>query len=215
MRTRRQRGSTKREAVVSAALAIADQDGLAGLTIRAVADRVGAPTMSLYTHFRNKNELLDLMLMEIAARIYICERHPTWQAEMLALCRRVYHLLSEHPKWIPLLSRPVWPVELPLREHMLKLMVDDGIAAADGLMAVGDSWCAVAFVGATGAMPELAVAARNARNSCTNFVSRGESGPSSRSSTGTPKAVPKYVTTRDHQHHGSTLLVSTWRYPSA
>jgi AcrR family transcriptional regulator len=110
MRTRRQRGSTKREAVVSAALAIADQDGLAGLTIRAVADRVGAPTMSLYTHFRNKNELLDLMLMEIAARIYICERHPTWQAEMLALCRRVYHLLSEHPKWIPLLSRPVWPV---------------------------------------------------------------------------------------------------------
>src|SRR5450755_1938071 len=49
---------------------------------------------------------------------------------------------------------------------------------------------------------------REKQSSCTNFVSRGESGPSSRSSTGTPKAVPKYATTRDHQHHGSTLHVA-------
>jgi len=95
--------------------------------------------MSLYTHFRNKKELLDFMLEGIAARIYVCERHPTWQAEMLALARRVYRLLNEHPKWIPLLSRPVWPVELPFREHLLKLMVDDGIPPAEGLMAVSST----------------------------------------------------------------------------
>jgi AcrR family transcriptional regulator len=125
--------------VVDAALAAADEDGLHGLTIRAVAARVSAPPMSLYTHFRNKNELLDLMLERVAAQIYVCEWHSTWQAELLALCRRVYRLLNAHPNWIPLLSRPVWPVELPLREHMLKLMVDDGIPAADALVAVSSA----------------------------------------------------------------------------
>ncbi len=139
MRRQRPRGSTTREAVVAAALAAVDHAGVNGLTIRAVADRVGAPPMSLYSHFRNKKELLDFMLEGVAARIYVCERHPTWQAEMLALSRRVYRLLSEHPKWIPLLSRPVWPVELPLREHLLKLMVNDGIPPAKGLMAVSSA----------------------------------------------------------------------------
>ncbi len=139
MRIQRPRGSTTREAVIAAALAAVDQDGVAGLTIRAVAERVGAPPMSLYSHFRNKKELLDFMLEGVAARIYLCERHSTWQAELLALCRRVYRLLSEHPKWIPLLSRPVWPVELPLREHLLKLMVNDGIPPAEGLLVVSSA----------------------------------------------------------------------------
>ncbi|HEX3849399.1 MAG TPA: TetR/AcrR family transcriptional regulator [Polyangiaceae bacterium] len=139
MRNQRPRGSTTREAVVAAALAAVDQDGVDGLTIRAVADRVGAPPMSLYSHFRSKEELLDFMLEGVAARIYAGERHPTWQAEMLALCRRVYRLLSEHPRWIPLLSRPVWPVQLPLREHLLKLMINDGIPSADGLLAVSSA----------------------------------------------------------------------------
>jgi AcrR family transcriptional regulator len=125
--------------VIAAALAAVDQDGVDGLTIRAVADRVGAPPMSLYSQFRNKKELLDFMLEGVAARIYVCQRHPTWQAEMLALCRRAYRLLSEHPKWIPLLSRPVWPVELPLREHLLTLMVNDGIPAAEALLALSSA----------------------------------------------------------------------------
>ena len=136
MRRQRPRGSTTREAVVAAALAVAAQDGVDGLTIRAVADRVGAPAMSLYTHFRNKHELLDLMLAEIAARIYVCESHPTWQGEMLALCRRVYRLLSGHSAWLALLSRPVWPVGLPAVEHILELMAVAGIPAEEGRLAV-------------------------------------------------------------------------------
>jgi AcrR family transcriptional regulator len=134
MRTRRPRGATTREAVVNAALAIADQNGLDHVKIRAVADRVGAPPMSLYTHFRNKDELLDLMLAEIAARMYLCEWHPTWQAELIAMCRRMYHLFTDHPMWIQLLSRPTWLAEMPVREHLLELMADDGIEAADGLL---------------------------------------------------------------------------------
>jgi AcrR family transcriptional regulator len=139
MRTQRPRGSTTRDAVVSAALAVADRDGVGGLTIRSVADLVGAPPMSLYTHFKNKSELLDLMYAEIAGRMYCGESHATWQAELLALCRRVRDLLAAHPRWIPLLSRPVSPLAIPVRERVLKLMVADGIAAIDALLALSSA----------------------------------------------------------------------------
>jgi AcrR family transcriptional regulator len=90
--------------------------------------------MSLYTHFSNKNELLDLMLAEIAARMYLCEWHPTWQAELIAMCRRIYRLFTDHPTWIQLLSRPTWLAEMPVRQHLLELMADEGREAADGLL---------------------------------------------------------------------------------
>jgi AcrR family transcriptional regulator len=95
--------------------------------------------MSLYTHFRNKSELLDLMLDEIAARVFRCEWQSTWQAELLAMCRRVRDLFTEHPRWISLLSRSVWSAEMPLKEHVLKLMVEDGIAETDGLTALSST----------------------------------------------------------------------------
>jgi DNA-binding transcriptional regulator YbjK len=47
MRKQRPRGTITRDAVVSAGLVVADRDGVEQLTIRAVADQVGAPAMSL------------------------------------------------------------------------------------------------------------------------------------------------------------------------
>jgi AcrR family transcriptional regulator len=140
MRKQRPRGTITREAVVNAALSVADRDGVERLTIRAVSDLVGAPPMSLYTHFGNKNELLDLMYVEISRRMYMYEAHPTWQAELTALCQRVRRLLTEHPRWVPLLARPSPPLAVPLRESILKLMVADGLGATDALMSLS---CAV------------------------------------------------------------------------
>ena len=48
--------------IVAAAIALADADGLDGLSMRRVAERLGVGTMSLYTYVPSKAELLDLML---------------------------------------------------------------------------------------------------------------------------------------------------------
>lgn len=134
MRKQRPRGSITRDALVNAALLVADRDGIERLTIRAVADALGAPPMSLYTHFANKNELLDLMYAEIARRAYLYEGHESWQSELLALAHRIRSLLSEHPHWTPLLARPVPPLEVTLREQVLRLMVADQMSSVDALM---------------------------------------------------------------------------------
>ena len=52
--------------VVNAAIAIADVDGLAGLSMRRVADRLDVGTMSLYRYVPAKAELLDLMFDRVS-----------------------------------------------------------------------------------------------------------------------------------------------------
>jgi AcrR family transcriptional regulator len=127
MRNQRPRGTITGEAVLGAALAIVDSAGIEGLTIRAVARQVGAPPMSLYSHFANKEELLDLMYGEIVRRMYVDHGQPTWQEELFVLCRHIRAVLLEHPRWTPFLARPLKPVSVPVRERILSLMTDDGM----------------------------------------------------------------------------------------
>lgn len=47
--------------VVTAAVALADRDGLATLTIRRLAEELGVSTMSVYTHVNSRDDLLVLM----------------------------------------------------------------------------------------------------------------------------------------------------------
>jgi AcrR family transcriptional regulator len=126
-RRQRPRGTITRDAVVFAALAVVDRVGCHSLTIRAVARQVGAPPMSLYTHFANKDELLDLMYAEVIRHLYSDERHETWQEELLALCRRIYATLIQHPNWMPLLGRAAKSMDVPVRERLLAMMAKDEI----------------------------------------------------------------------------------------
>lgn len=126
MRQQRPRGTTTKEAVVNAALDVVDRVGIDALTIRAVARRVGAPPMSLYTHFANKEELIDLMYAEVASRLYADTGHDTWEDELLALGHQVRSVLLRHPRWTPLLSRPASAATVAVRERVLRMMTDAG-----------------------------------------------------------------------------------------
>jgi AcrR family transcriptional regulator len=57
------REATRRE-ILDAAWEIARQDGLAALTLRAVAERIGMRSPSLYSHFDSKNAIYDAMFAE-------------------------------------------------------------------------------------------------------------------------------------------------------
>jgi len=127
MRRQRPRGTITQEAVVNAALAIVDRDRVEGLTIRAVAREVGAPPMSLYSHFVNKEQLLDLMYGEIVRRLYPDQGNGSWQSELLALCRHIRAVLLEHPHWTELLARGTAPFDVPVRERILAMMVAEGM----------------------------------------------------------------------------------------
>jgi AcrR family transcriptional regulator len=92
-------------AVVEGALALADADGLAGVTIRRLAERLGVTPMALYWHVRNKDELLDGM----AARIFdavdpAVDPSAPWQEQLRALLGSLLAALRAHPAAATLVS---------------------------------------------------------------------------------------------------------------
>jgi AcrR family transcriptional regulator len=54
-----------REAIVAAAIEIADAEGLEAVSIRRLATKLAARPMSLYSHIERKGDLIDLMVDEV------------------------------------------------------------------------------------------------------------------------------------------------------
>lgn len=84
--------------------------------------------MSLYTHFANKEELLDLMYGEVTRRLYADTGRETWQEELLALGHQVRFGLLEHPRWTQLLLRPPPTITSEPRERLVSRMTRAGMS---------------------------------------------------------------------------------------
>lgn len=89
-----------RAAVVAAAIAVADAEGFAAVSIRRVAAELGVRPMSLYTHIAAKDDLVDLMINEAVAGIVVPEPLPTgWRAALTAISQATFDTFAAHP-WV-------------------------------------------------------------------------------------------------------------------
>lgn len=89
-----------RAAVVRAAIPIADAEGLAGLSMRRLAGALGIPTMSLYRHVRDKEELVLLMMDEVMAAnpppAGLDPRADDWRTCVEAVARLQWAMYKRH-----------------------------------------------------------------------------------------------------------------------
>jgi AcrR family transcriptional regulator len=83
--------------VVAAALDALDETGLDGLTLRAVASRLGVQPPALYWHFTGKQDLIDEMATEIwrqvTAQLRELPANIRWDEGMLAFARIIRQAL--------------------------------------------------------------------------------------------------------------------------
>lgn len=135
-RFRRPPGFLTREAVVGAALAMADRDGLKGVTVRALSEALDVPPMTLYANFASKSELFDLMYFELAERLFADVEQATWQSALRSIGTNMRRLLSDHPHWAPLFSRPAPPLRSLGREKLLALLQAHGMSAEASFLAL-------------------------------------------------------------------------------
>ena len=88
----------RRQVIVEAAVAMADEHGLDAVSMRKLADRLGMGTMSIYSYVSGKDELLDLMLDEVSRGMLVPEPLPGhWRDALRAIALRTRDTLDRHP----------------------------------------------------------------------------------------------------------------------
>ena len=96
--------SLSRDAIVHAALELADLEGVDAVSMRAVAKRLDVEAMSLYNHVRNKDDMLDGMVDLVFAEFHSPVIGSDWMDEMRERCRSGRRVMTRHPWAIGLMD---------------------------------------------------------------------------------------------------------------
>lgn len=91
------RAPLNRERVLQAALRLADEGGIDGLSMRKLAQALGVEAMSLYNHVANKEVLLDGIVDLVVAEIEVPAVGGDWKAAMRRRAISAHAALLRHP----------------------------------------------------------------------------------------------------------------------
>lgn len=134
----RAREPLSRERVLTAAMDIADAEGLSSVSMRRVAAALGVEAMSLYHHLPGKDGLLDGLVECLAAAILAefdttergADRSDDWRSEVRGRSLAARRVMIRHP-WGPALiaSRRAIPLEIQVVfEAVLAAMIRGGLS---------------------------------------------------------------------------------------
>ena len=117
-----------RDKIVAAGLEVVRQHGEAALSMRRVASVLGAGTMSLYRHVRDRDDLMGGMLDAIAVSLEHPPEHEDPVEELVAILLLIHETFMQEPWLLKVVveSRRGSPHILPLLERIfvaLKRMV--------------------------------------------------------------------------------------------
>src|SRR5215210_7631949 len=119
-RTRPARGARvplNRQRVLQAAVAFADEHGIASVSMRKLGEALGVEAMSLYNHVANKDELLDDMVDVVFSEIGMPTAAADWRTAMRQRAVSARHVLSHHRWAIGLMESRSSPGPATLRHH--------------------------------------------------------------------------------------------------
>jgi len=97
-RTAETRPPVTRGRAIAAAVALADADGIASLSMRKLAAELGIEAMSLYYHVKNKDDLLDGMVEHVYSEIPMPTGAETWRPAMQGRAESTREVLGRH-RW--------------------------------------------------------------------------------------------------------------------
>ncbi|WP_027946464.1 TetR/AcrR family transcriptional regulator [Amycolatopsis taiwanensis] len=124
----------RREEILDAALAIADEHGIDAVSMRAVAERVGITPMALYPHVGGKTGLLDGMLGRLLAELTAASGEAVgWRRLLREFAHATRQLAHRHPWAAALLfSRPaVTPEAVGAVDRIYLALLEAGVPASE------------------------------------------------------------------------------------
>jgi AcrR family transcriptional regulator len=119
------------EGIVEAALRVADAEGIAAMSMRRVADELGAGAMTLYRYVPGKAELLDVMLDTVYGELPKRVVPGDWRAKLDEVARENRELYLKHPWMLHVaVSRPPLGPEV-MAKYEYELAAVEGIGLTD------------------------------------------------------------------------------------
>ncbi len=92
--------------IASAAIAIADAEGLAAVSMQRVADGFGLTTMALYRYVASKSDLVDLMFDAGMGKAPVLDHvKGGWRGKLTHWAREMSDLIHRHPWCLEVLNR--------------------------------------------------------------------------------------------------------------
>ncbi|MEO5575073.1 MAG: TetR/AcrR family transcriptional regulator [Gaiellaceae bacterium] len=106
-----------KERLLRAAVALADRGGFEALTMRKLADELGAGAMSLYHYVPNKDELLDGMIEIVFGEIDLPSTDVDWKTALRQRAISTREVLNRHRWAVGLMESRPTPGLASLRLH--------------------------------------------------------------------------------------------------
>ena len=119
------------EKVVEAAIAVADEEGLAALSMSRVAKRLGFTTMSLYRYVDSKDDLLELMMDAVPGSPPDIGPEVGWREGLRQWAMAYLARILEHVWFVdlPIKSAPLGPSSMRWLECALRMLGPTGLPA--------------------------------------------------------------------------------------
>ena len=124
--------------IAAAALAVIDRDGLAMLSMRAVAAELGTGTMSLYRYIADREQLEQLIVDLVLSAVDLAlPEGESWTAQITCLLGRVRRTVGAHPAVVPLLltHRHASSGSRRFAETLLGILTAAGFTGQDRVLA--------------------------------------------------------------------------------
>ncbi|HYI23682.1 MAG TPA: TetR/AcrR family transcriptional regulator C-terminal domain-containing protein [Candidatus Limnocylindrales bacterium] len=106
-----------RDRVLRTAMEMADEGGLATLTMRGLGQALGVEAMALYRHVANKSDLIDAMVDLVFSEIELPVAGADWRIEMRKRAVSVREVLSRHHWAVGVMESRRHPGPSNLRHH--------------------------------------------------------------------------------------------------
>lgn len=94
------RAQLTRQRVVAAAVGLADREGIESISMRRLAQELGVEAMSLYTHVRSKDDLLDGMADAVISEIPLTAGGAGWKTSLRQMVLAARAVMLRHT-WAP------------------------------------------------------------------------------------------------------------------
>jgi AcrR family transcriptional regulator len=133
------------ERIAAVALAVADERGASGFTMRAVADALGVTPMALYHHVADKSELVELVVEAAISERPLPPATGDWREDLWQLANWERESAHAHPTTSQLFRQfGAWSSKmLHMQERWISIWQQSGLPLREALIAATASSLAI------------------------------------------------------------------------